>query len=104
MATASRKVESDRTFRTNARNGALASLAPLRERALELFRFLGLHPVGVLCVRKRACAHFARVLLKCGDRDVGDLRVALGELRLELVEHAEKVECEQQLSARRRSR
>jgi hypothetical protein len=55
----------------------------------------------VVGVGGTAFANFAGIAAERLDRDLGHLRIALGELRLELVEDAEQVERQQELAAAR---
>ncbi len=60
----------------------------LGEQLRELFLLLGLHAVGVVGVGKFPLAHFGGESLQRVHRDFRHIRVALGELGLELVEYS----------------
>src|SRR5204863_2509516 len=75
--------------------------AALRDEPGELLLLLGLHAVGVLAVGKLSFADFTRIFFQRRHRDLGNLRVAFREFRLELIEDAQQVEREQQLPAAR---
>ena len=52
----------------------------------------------MLGVGKLSTSHFGGVLGRRVDRDLRNVRVAFGELRLELVEYPQKIENQQQLA------
>src|SRR5262245_55937285 len=56
------------------------------------------HRIGVLVIRERAVLDLFHILSDARDRDLRELGVALGELRLEVSEHTKQVVAQENLT------
>src|SRR5262245_22277430 len=75
-----------------------SDLPSLGDHAGKLLILGFVHRIGVLVIRERALLDLFHVLGDARDRDLRELGVALGELRLEVGEHAEQVVAQENLT------
>ena len=68
--------------------GPNLSLLAFRDHRQQPVCLLGLHAVGMFRIREFSRTHLVCIGLQSIDGDFRDLRIALGEFRLELVEYA----------------
>src|SRR5687768_3293637 len=74
-----------------ARSVKVSALLAFLDEREELVVLLVVDRIAVILVGKLAAPHLGGVLLEAADRDFGQVGIALGELRLEVGEHAQQV-------------